>query len=67
MYGEVTPSIPFESSTRFSTFEHISSRIRIWYTAMVRNSILIELELPIVDIKLNWSPWKTLGGSKEME
>jgi hypothetical protein len=51
MYGEVE-AVCLESSTSFSTFEDKEGKIRIWYTADRQKApILIELELPIGDIK----------------
>jgi hypothetical protein len=51
MYGEVE-AVCLESNTSFSTFEDKEGRIRIWYTAdKERAPILIELELPIGNIK----------------
>lgn len=51
MVGEVE-AVCLESSTSFSTFEHKEGKIRIWYTANEEKTpILIELELPIGNIK----------------
>ncbi len=51
MYGEVE-AVCLESSTSFSTFEDKEGKIRIWYTADGnRTPILIELELPIGNIR----------------
>jgi len=51
MYGEVE-AVCLESNTSFSTFGDKEGRIRIWYTAdKERAPILIELELPIGNIK----------------
>ena len=51
MYGEVE-AVCLESSTSFSTFEDKEGNIRIWYTTNgEKTPILIELELPIGNIK----------------
>lgn len=51
MYGEVE-AVCLESSTSFSSFEDKEGIIRIWYTTHGEKiPILIELELPIGDIK----------------
>jgi hypothetical protein len=51
MYGEVE-AVYLESSTSFSSFEDREGKIRIWYTADGEKiPILIELELPIGNIK----------------
>jgi hypothetical protein len=51
MYGEVE-AVCLESSTSFSSFEDREGIIRIWYTTHGEKiPILIELELPIGDIK----------------
>jgi len=51
MYGEVE-AVCLESSTSFSSFEDREGKIRIWYTADGEKiPILIELELPIGNIK----------------
>jgi hypothetical protein len=51
MYGEVE-AVCLESSTSFSTFEDKEGNIRIWYTTNGgKTPILIELELPIGNIK----------------
>jgi hypothetical protein len=51
MYGEVE-AVCLESSTSFSSFEEKEGIIRIWYTTHGEKiPILIELELPIGDIK----------------
>lgn len=51
MYGEVE-AVCLESSTSFSSFGDREGKIRIWYTAdEEKTPILIELELPIGNIK----------------
>jgi hypothetical protein len=51
IYGEVE-AVCLESSTSFSSFEDKEGKIRIWYTNNdEKTPILIELELPIGDIK----------------
>jgi hypothetical protein len=51
MYGEIE-AVCLESSTSFSTFEDKEGKIRIWYTSNgEKTPVLIELELPIGDIK----------------
>ncbi len=51
IYGEIE-AVCLESSTSFSTFEDKEGKIQIWYAAQgERIPILIELDLPIGDIK----------------
>ena len=51
IYGEVE-AVCLESSTSFSTFEDKEGKIRIWYADHGEKiPILIELDLPIGDIK----------------
>ncbi len=51
LYGEVE-AVCLESSTAFSSFDDKEGKIRIWYAErMDKIPILIELELPVGDIK----------------